>query len=286
MTMPSFIQSNRRFRPRAAAFTLVELLVVIGIIAIMISILLPTLGRARRAARSTACLSNLRQISTAFVVYVQENRSKFSPYFKSPQIEWMNQIMKYGMVDAVRLCPEAFDKNPMINGGNRLGGAFYAWGPEGAALKNPFTGEQKSGSYGINGYLYRYGGTYPNAAGDDSSLFGNAGGSTVATKRLYVFPIKGSAEVPLVADAIWDNGWPAETDAVPANLYNTNSFSPMMGRYCVARHGMAINAAFLDGHAQMVELPDLWRLKWHKAWDPKNVDFATIRTEIRQKFKR
>jgi prepilin-type processing-associated H-X9-DG protein len=60
----------------------------------------------------------------------------------------------------------------------------------------------------------------------------------------------------------------------------------MMGRFCIARHGMAINVAYLDGHAQPVELPDLWRLKWHKAWDAKNVNFTAIRADIRKKFKR
>jgi prepilin-type N-terminal cleavage/methylation domain-containing protein/prepilin-type processing-associated H-X9-DG protein len=56
------------------AFTLVELLVVIGIIAVMISILLPTLSRARQSANSTACLSNLRQLATAAQMHATEHK--------------------------------------------------------------------------------------------------------------------------------------------------------------------------------------------------------------------
>jgi prepilin-type N-terminal cleavage/methylation domain-containing protein/prepilin-type processing-associated H-X9-DG protein len=61
---------------RRHGFTLVELLVVIGIIAVLMAILMPALARARRAAQAVRCLSNLRQVSLGFLTYAHEYGNK------------------------------------------------------------------------------------------------------------------------------------------------------------------------------------------------------------------
>ncbi len=64
--------SGRRNQQGRSAFTLVELLVVIGILAVLIAMLLPALNKARASARSLKCLSNLRQIGIGFTMYRME----------------------------------------------------------------------------------------------------------------------------------------------------------------------------------------------------------------------
>ena len=66
---------------RQTAFTLVELLVVVGIIALLIGILMPALTAARQQASSVQCLSNLRQLATVAIQYTVENRGSFPPAY-------------------------------------------------------------------------------------------------------------------------------------------------------------------------------------------------------------
>jgi prepilin-type N-terminal cleavage/methylation domain-containing protein/prepilin-type processing-associated H-X9-DG protein len=67
---------DRSFRSRLRAFTLIELLVVVAIIALLVAILLPSLARAKEAARSASCASYLRTFGSAFEIYAAQDRNQ------------------------------------------------------------------------------------------------------------------------------------------------------------------------------------------------------------------
>jgi prepilin-type N-terminal cleavage/methylation domain-containing protein len=66
----------RSMKRRSRGFTLVELLVVIGVIAVLIGLLLPSLSKARKSSERTRCLSNLHQIAVAYQLYLQEYKQR------------------------------------------------------------------------------------------------------------------------------------------------------------------------------------------------------------------
>ena len=88
-------------RPGNHAFTLIELLVVISIIALLVGILLPALGAARRSAQRAVCLSNMRQIGVAMTAYTTNNKG-FLPYTMyqesatDPQTRWWHRLILDG----------------------------------------------------------------------------------------------------------------------------------------------------------------------------------------------
>ena len=223
---------------RRRGFTLVELLVVIGIIALLISILMPALSKARRQARQVQCASNLRQLGFAFRMYTNENRGRSFMYLANVQTGlWIEILRPYGNIDGSRMCPEA--QQVATNG---VGTAFQAWGPPAASWLG-----NNSGSFALNGFLYHnYKSNFIRMSETDST------------------------RIPMFGDSMWVDGWPAASDPAPPNLNmgDVTLKGVNMWRWCLARHDKTVNMVYLDGHADSVQLRELWNLKWSHGYIP------------------
>lgn len=96
---------------RRRAFTLIELLVVIAIIAILAALLFPVFARAREKARQTSCLSNLKQLGTASVMYAQDYDEMYLTHCHRPDLSgpvlayWFEMIQPYVGNEQILICP-------------------------------------------------------------------------------------------------------------------------------------------------------------------------------------
>jgi prepilin-type N-terminal cleavage/methylation domain-containing protein/prepilin-type processing-associated H-X9-DG protein len=90
------------------AFTLIELLIVVAIIAILAAILFPVFAQAREKARQTTCVSNLRQLGLGVAMYAQDYESypaHSSPSSQVPRTRWPDYIYPYVKNDPLFICP-------------------------------------------------------------------------------------------------------------------------------------------------------------------------------------
>lgn len=245
-------------RKNNQAFTLIELLVVIAIIAILLSVLVPALQKAKQLALSVICKSNLRQWGFIFNMYTQDYDQKFQEGWGQSTVNsnwWMDSAIGYYQnIDEMRFCPTATKTRLMPDGVTSGPGdgkrPFMAWGH----LPQFFNPATDCGSYGINGWL------------EDSKV---ATGDRAKKFWRKITEVTNSGNVPMLMDAQWVDAWP-EPEHAPPSAENTDwrdQQDSHMVRMLQNRHNERQNVLWVDGSAQTVGIKQLWTLKWHKEFN-------------------
>ncbi len=243
------------------AFTLIELLVVIAIIAMLMAILMPALSYVRKQASSTACQSNLRQLSLAMTLYTQDHDDKTMPFVGINQAGeyWFHQLAPYLSAKGYKKDPQAHKEGvmkvvfcPVVKKRTGDSSATMAIG----TADRSWLFMEGEGSYGLNLWLL--------PEGQSSYSF--------PTQNYYKKYSDTKSDVPLLGDSVWVGSWPDRDDIVPNDLIlgtgMNHSNGLFMGRFCIDRHNKAINIGFVDTRVDRVYLEDLWTLKWHRRFKP------------------
>ncbi len=244
---------------RRFGFTLIELLVVVAIIALLIAILIPSLGKARTQAKTAKCLANTRGIAISLRTYMSDWDTNF-PYAESTGANansyWILLLQPYGNIEKIRQCPESSNSGLTAESFGTVSQDWFTPGGNAAIA---------SGCYGFNAWLYKTSG------GDWSSIGGQASPSPDALE-FWKYPFNRESAVPMVADCAWPNAFPHVGDTPPTSLAQEQSLAGygetqstktnQMHRFTLARHNKGINVAFVDGHGENVRIGALWTLQW------------------------
>jgi len=232
------------------AFTLIELLVVIAIIALLISMLMPALSKAKDQARAALCMSNLHELGIVCGMYTADNKGRM-PHLRD--FDWVTPLYQYhGKIELLR-CPSASKPYYVPTYNEELvGGKFRAW----AKWRDYNQDGQEEiviGSYGINMFI----GEYEKDERADELLWK----TTI---------MKDAAYVPVLSDSAEDEDTPTIFDEPPeydGQIYGrpSRNIHEMRDR-CINRHQRNINVLFADWDVNKVTLKKLWRLKWHRRW--------------------
>ncbi len=226
------------------AFTLIELLVVIAIVALLMAILMPALQRVKKQAQVVACMSNIKQWSYCWFMYLEDSAGKF-PEGAGPSGDWPDKLrLYYKDRGALTLCPSA--TKPYSDGGRVPFGA-WRWKQQGGGWSD-FASKpgEDYGSYGMNEWL------------------GDRGGEEFWRNREQ----KKANNIPMFFDCVvWDTycrdtQGPSEIDGLVSNE---------MQLVCINRHNGIINAVFVDLNVMKVGLKELWTLNWNQTFDTQGV---------------
>jgi len=259
------------------AFTLVELLVVISIIALLMAILMPALSRVKKQAQLTACKVTLHQWAIIWAIYCDDNDGRFC-YATNltgggwPRGRWILALRaQYETRSDMLRCPIAVTVPPWRNTGpsTDYGGPFHTFQMGGGGLGDL----QEECSYGSNCWIY-------NPRPTDV-LAGEIQDRPVEWN--WVTPnVGGGNNIPVFADTMWrgggpfsgetgaprlpERGAPPERDGQWADMGGLKAKGEIR-HFCIDRHEERINMLFMDWSVRTVGLKELWTLKWHREFN-------------------